>query len=193
MALVFLITGGLLGLVTAQCEGKYKRSIFAYMHGVLSHRIFNKCECAFIKCIPISLSVEVADQSWPSFIYVPHNASVYINCTTDSSNPFWSINLAGDNVDSFLPFFPRGEDLNNEGLYDIGVVGGTVPPTLRLLINDTEVNNQTVIECVGRAVTHRTVIFLYGKYTVSLFCDVVTPSIISVPESSLTNYINFKN
>ena len=182
--LVFLITGGLLGLVTAQCEGKYKPEVNLWLYARCT-RIFNKCEYAFIKCIPISLSVEVADQSWPSFIYAPHNASVYINCTTNSSNPFWSINLAGDNVDSFLPFFPRGEDLNNEGLYDIGVAGGTVPPTLRLLINDTEVNNQTMIECVGRAVTHRTVIFLYGKYTVSLFCDIITPSIIiGVPESS---------
>ena len=119
--------------------------------------------------MPISLSVEVADQRWPRFVYVPHNASVYINCTTDSSDPFWAINPAEDELDSFLQFGNRGEDLNNEGLYDIKVSEGTVPPTLRLLINDTEVNNQTVIECVGRTVTHRTVIFLYGKlmlYTV---------------------------
>ena len=115
----------------------------------------------------ISLSVEVADQLWPRFVYVPHNASVYINCTTDSNNPFWSINPAEDELDTPLQFATRGEDLNNEGLYDIKVSGGTVPPTLRLLINDTEVNNQTVIECVGRTVTNRTVIFLYGKYTIS--------------------------
>ena len=117
-------------------------------------------------------------------MYVPHNASIYINCTTDSNNPFWSIDPAGDELNTPLQFTTRGEELNNEGLYDIEVSGGTVPPTLRLLINDTAVNNQTVIECVGRVVTHRTVIFLYGKYTVSLFCDVVTPSIISVPENS---------
>ena len=115
-------------------------------------------------------------------MYVPHNASVYINCTTDSNNPFWSINPAEDELDRFLQFPTRGEDLNNEGVYDIGVAEGTVPPTLRLLINDTEMNNQTVIECVGRAVTNTTVIFLYGElmYTIlpipCLFCD-VTPLI----------------
>ena len=152
MLLVLLITGGLLGLVTSQCKGKYERTIVAYKH-----------ERAFIKCMPIFLSVEVADQSWPGFVYVPHNASVYINCTTDSNNPFWSIDPAEDELDSFLQFATRSEELNNEGLYDIAVSGGTVPPTLRLLINDTEVNNQTVIECVGKTVTNRTVIFLYGK------------------------------
>ena len=82
--------------------------------------------------MPIFLSVEVADQSWPRFVYVPHNASVYINCTTDSNNPFWSINPAEDELDSFLQFATRVEDLDNEGFYDIKVSGGTVPPTLRL-------------------------------------------------------------
>ena len=118
---------------------------------------------AFIKSMPISLLVEVADQSWPRFVYVPHNASVYINCTTDSNNPFWSIDPAGDELNTPLQFTTRGEELNNEGLYDIEVSGGTVPPTLRLLINNTELNNQTVIECVGERVNLRTVIFLYGK------------------------------
>ena len=102
MLLVFLITGGLLGLGTAQCEGKYERSIVAHKH-----------ERAFIKCMSIYLSVEVADQSWPGFVYVPHNASVYINCTTDSNNPFWSIGPAEDELDSFLQFSTRGEALNN--------------------------------------------------------------------------------
>ena len=118
---------------------------------------------AFIKSMPISLLVEVADQSWPRFVYVPHNASVYINCTTDSNNPFWSIDPADDELETPLQFATRGEALNNEGLYDIEVLGGTVPPTLRLLINNTELNNQTVIECVGERVNLRTVIFLYGK------------------------------
>ena len=115
--------------------------------------------------MPISLSVEVADQQWPRFVYVPHNASVYINCTTDSNNSFWSIDLAEDGLETPLQFATRREALNNEGVYDIEVSGGTtVPPTLRLLINNTELNNQTVIECVGEKVTHRTVIFLlYGK------------------------------
>jgi hypothetical protein len=111
--------------------------------------------------MPTSLSVEVAaEQLWPRFVYVPHNASVYINCITDSSSPFWSIDPAEDGLDSFLPFTTRGEALNNEGLYNINVAAEM---TLRLLINDTEVNNQTKIECVGETVVLRTVIFLYGK------------------------------
>ena len=120
------------------------------------------------------LSVEVANQPWPSFVYVPHNASVYINCTTDSSDPFWSINPAEDELDSFLQFPTRGEDLNNEGLYDIAVAARM---TLRLLIRDTEVNNQTEIECVGQKVTLRTVIFLYGKLTLWSVYNFIIPSL----------------
>ena len=124
-------------------------------------------------------------------MYVPHNASVYINCTTDSNNPFWSINPAEDELDTFLQFFTRGEVLNDEGLYDIEVSGGTVPPTLRLLINDTEVNNQTKIECIGRAVTNTTVIFLYGKlmsYTISpILCQFCVPT-VQMPSDQLIQH-----
>jgi hypothetical protein len=106
-------------------------------------------------------SVEVAaERSWPTFVYVPHNASVYINCTTDSSSPFWVVNPAEDGLDISLQFATRGEALNNEGLYDLNVAAEM---TLRLLINNTEVNNQTKIECVGETVHLRTVIFLYGE------------------------------
>ena len=126
------------------------------------------------------LSVEVADQSWPRFVYVPHNASVYKNCTTDSDNPFWSIDPAGDGLETPLQFSTRREALNNEGLFNIEVSEGTVPPTLRLLINDTEVNNQTVIECVGEIVTHRTVIFLYGKL-----------KLYTIPPISLLTFAHF--
>lgn len=114
--------------------------------------------------LPFSVEVPVAAEqpSWPRIVYVPHNASVYINCTTDSSDPFWSINPAEDELDSFLQFATRGEDLNNEGLYEIEVAPG-MTHTLRLLINNTEINNQTKIECVGRTVTLKTVVFLYGK------------------------------
>jgi hypothetical protein len=104
--------------------------------------------------------VEVAERSWPTFVYVPHNASVYINCTTDSSSPFWSIDPAEDGLNTPLQFATRAEALNDEGLYNINVAAEM---TLRLLINNTEVNNQTKIECVGETVTLGTVIFLYGK------------------------------
>ena len=105
----------------------------------------------------------MAGQAWPRFVFVPRNASVYINCVTDSSEPFWSINPAADELDTFLQFLIRGEDLNNAGLYDMGVTPG-MPLTLRLLINNTENNNQTKIECIGRRVTLRTEVFLYGKF-----------------------------
>ena len=110
--------------------------------------------------VPVTVAAE--QPSWPRIVYVPHNASVYINCITDSSDPFWSINPAEDELDSFLQFHTRGQDLNNVGLYEIEVAPG-MTHTLRLLINNTEINNQTKIECVGEKLTLKTVVFLYGR------------------------------
>ena len=96
-------------------------------------------------------------------MYVPHNASVHINCTTDSDSPFWAIDLPGDQLTTPFQFATRGKVLNDYGLYELPRIGTPgMPPTLRLLVNDTEINNQTVIECVGENVARQTTVYLYG-------------------------------
>ena len=65
---------------------------------------------------------------------------------TIHSHAFWSIDPAGDQLMTQFQFAIRGEVLNDHGLYELPRIETPgMPPTLRLLINDTEVNNQTVI------------------------------------------------
>ena len=95
------------------------------------------------------------------YLLVPQNSTIIINCTTDSDTPFWSIDPAGDQLGmTFIQFATRSEELKAHGVYELPRIETPgMPPTLRLLINDTENNNQTVIQCVGSNVLHQTTVY----------------------------------
>ena len=93
---------------------------------------------------------------------MPHDASVYINCTLESQNtPIWLINLAGG-VGIAIPF---DTSFNDHGLYELpGVERQGMSPILRLLINDTAVNNKTMINCYAErnVELRQTTLYVYG-------------------------------
>ena len=95
-------------------------------------------------------------------MYIPYNASVYINCTLESQNtPIWLINPAEDDVGIALPFHTS---FNDYGLYELSDIERLGMSTIiRLLINDTAINNKTEINCYAVDVDLRqTTLSLYG-------------------------------
>ena len=101
---------------------------------------------------------------WPTTVYVPRNASVFINCATSYDNAYWAIDVAGDSY-NFLPIAASRDYLNNYGVYELPPVKmpGMHRSILRLLINNTDINNRTVIECFGGNNRNRTTLHLYSK------------------------------
>jgi hypothetical protein len=102
----------------------------------------------------------------PNAILAPSGSNVEINCIeidTDDS-PFWSINLATDSSTAHLQFTTRKDRLNNHGVYELSQI--ETPLTLRLLINDTAINNQTEIICERGAQSITTVLHVFGEYSV---------------------------
>jgi hypothetical protein len=95
---------------------------------------------------------------------MPHNASVYINCTLESQGLlFWSIKHADFPLDLQFSETTR-QELNNRGLYELPPIPG-MAPILRLLINETEVNNNTEIKCSSLEIdvgVRETTLYLYG-------------------------------
>ena len=114
-----------------------------------------------------------AESPWPGTVHMPHNASVYINCTLESLDlPFWAINVA-DFPTTDLQFSEANkEQLNSRGLYELPVIRTPgMPPILRLLINDTGANNNTVIKCSRLSVgVRQTTLYLYGVYACCKSC-----------------------
>ena len=118
-------------------------------------------------CFTIAVVEVPAKPQWPPTVYMPHNASVYINCTAHNNNDFWQIDLAGDMFDIFLQFGASGKVLNAHGVYELSRIETPgMPPTLRLLINDTQSNNKTIIRCFVESELHETTLYLYGKSSV---------------------------
>ena len=101
------------------------------------------------------------ESAWPKTVFAPQNSSVYIDCTTrsESDEPFWSVQLA--DFAAFLSFSNGRTTLNGHGVYAIE----TASSTLRLLINSTDLNNGTVIQCVygGGRELQETTLYVYGK------------------------------
>ena len=91
------------------------------------------------------------DEPWPvPYIFAPRESTVEIECTAGerSYSPFWLIDLANDVKIFPLQFINQEEQLNAHGVYQLPqIVTPGMPPTLRLLINDTIRNNQTRIQC----------------------------------------------
>ena len=98
------------------------------------------------------------------YLLVPQTSTVLINCTTSSDSPLWSINLDNDSIITQLQFSTRGAELNAHGVYELPQIETPgMPPTLRLLINDTARNNQTEIFCTGRlGESIETILFVNG-------------------------------
>lgn len=105
----------------------------------------------------------LANEPWPHpYLFVPQDATVQINCTaSDHDSSVWAIDLANDSIPVQYQFEEAAqmEILNAYGVYELSTVG--TPETLRLLINDTAINNQTKIIC-GR-VYPDLILFVYRK------------------------------
>jgi hypothetical protein len=103
-------------------------------------------------------------------VLVPLASTVALNCTlVSSSDPLWSVDLAGDSSPVRFQFNTHSAKLNAHGLYELPSVTdhGTGMITLRLLINNTAVNNQTLINCAGGPnESFLTTVFVFGTYAV---------------------------
>ena len=103
-------------------------------------------------------------------ILVPNGSNVEINCTATvgtADPPFWAIDLAADSSTTPLQFTNRKGQLNSHGVYELPRI--ETPLTLRLLINDTAINNQTEIRCEpgAGAETISTIFHVFGELSIN--------------------------
>ena len=97
-------------------------------------------------------------------LLIPIGSNVEINCTAavgTSDPPFWAIDLAADLSTTRLQFTNRKGQLNAHGVYELPRI--ETPLTLRLLINNTAINNQTEISCEPGAETITTILYVFGE------------------------------
>ena len=99
-------------------------------------------------------------------LLMPIGSNVEINCTAavgTADPPFWAIDLATDSSTTPLQFATRKEQLNDHGVYELPRI--ETPLTLRLLINNTAINNQTEINCEPGpgAETINTILYVFGE------------------------------
>ena len=102
---------------------------------------------------------------------MPQDATVQIHCTADSPS-IWGIDLASDNSSFQYQFERRGqiEKLNAHGVYELPTIETPEMIIVRLLINDTAVNNQTKIVCSSEQSTP--ILFVFRKSVIaSLHCQ----------------------
>ena len=95
---------------------------------------------------------------------VPNGSNVVINCTAavgTADPPFWTINLPNDSSTTPIQFSNRKGRLNAHGVYQLPPI--ETPLTLRLLINDTAINNQTEINCDTGTETITTILYVFGE------------------------------
>ena len=108
-------------------------------------------------------------EPWPTpYLLVPTCSTVEVICTAvdESKIPIWAVDLISEPGAVQFQFGSRSDDLNSHGVYELPQIetpGSGVPPTLRLLINNTAVNNQTVIYCDRRGAASTTTLFVFGK------------------------------
>jgi hypothetical protein len=117
----------------------------------------------------------LVDEPWPvPYLFAPRESTVEIHCTAGerSYSPYWLIDLANDTKPSSLQFINQAEQLNAHSVYQVPQIETQgMPPTVRLLINDTARNNQTEIQCDRSATSvSTTTLFVLGK-TLSLIID----------------------
>ena len=109
---------------------------------------------------------------WESRTYIPQESSIYINCTTESSqNPGWTIQLPGRTATLQFTFPASIRTLNDHGFHQLPEIDIEMSmKTIRLLINSTMGINGTVVRCddTGTAtlITHTTLFVFDGKYSI---------------------------
>ena len=113
---------------------------------------------------------------WDMKTYVPHNSSLLINCSSDSTTQeaVWSIMLAGSN--SIVRFKLGSVPLNRRGLYKLSNITTGDRNIIRLLVNSTEENNGTVVQCVDiktANIISVTTIMVYGNLNLSYLVLVI--------------------
>ena len=106
----------------------------------------------------------LVSEPWPvPYIFALRESTIIINCRAKGAeNPIWSIDLANDSVSTQYQFSSRQHILNAHGVYELPQI--EMPLTLRLLINDTALNNQTEIFCTGESTLNHSTLFILGKY-----------------------------
>ena len=103
-------------------------------------------------------------EPWPvPYLLVPRNSTVEMYCTANRDSTFWSVDLANDT--SNIQYRNGDKEWITHSVYELPRMQNTdMLPVLRLLINDTGVNNQTEIFCNNRHLL-ATTLFVYGKQT----------------------------
>ena len=111
--------------------------------------------------------VDVASP-WQENTYVPQNSSIHMTCTGERNQVlYWSIQLADSETDTQFDYPSSISILNGHSIYEIGI---NASDTIGLLINNTEGNNASIIQCVdGNTVTtisQTTLIIISGKINI---------------------------
>jgi hypothetical protein len=101
-------------------------------------------------------------------LFAPRESTVEIHCTAGerSYSPSWLIDLANDTKSFSLQSNRNHEEqLNAHSVYQLPRIETPgMPPTVRLLINDTVRNNGTNIQCDRSATSVSTAtLFVLGK------------------------------
>ena len=137
----------------SKCKGKLNMGNFSTL--ALQFHVLNS----------VLLFAVMVSEPWPvPVLFVPQDAYVLMNCSSDSSSPpIWSIDLANDSSSVQLQFATRKDQLNSRGFYNIETPG--MPLISTLLINETANNNGTVIFCTGEEALHIT-FSVFGKIIV---------------------------
>ena len=155
---ILMVLSQLIAYVTlesdTECEGE--QYIIMYEH--------HNTRCMMFSWLHSLTITVLVDEPWPGDVFALENSTVLFNCTTPSDSPLWSIDLASDGSNFQLQFSTGDEDLNNQGVYELPIINETgMPPTLRLLINDTAKNNGTKIFCDGGDESFETTLYVYGE------------------------------
>ena len=128
-------------------------------------------------------------------LLVPTSSNVEINCTAavgTADPPFWAIDLAADSSTTRLQFTTQKGQLNAHGVYELPRI--ETPLTLRLLINDTAINNQTEINCDTEIETIFTILYVFGELECKLngLLPILHLVTSQLRKSSRSNSINFE-
>ena len=106
-----------------------------------------------------NLAVHVPEP-WPTpYLFLPKDSIVQVNCKAQTGDEFWSVDIASDSP-SNIQYRIGDQQLKENGVYELPLVETPgIPPTLRLLINDTAKNNGTELFCSSGG---ETALYMFG-------------------------------